>query len=111
MTARCSPPCPARSPCPSPSRFRRRAITRPGTDFFQTAVCTSLPCHSTSRGRPTFTDTTELTLFPSRRNSVAHLGCHAGGNVRLKLLISASGAENGFFLQTFGEAGKPPPLP
>jgi hypothetical protein len=37
-------------------------MTRPSTGFFQIAVNTVLPCHSTSRGRPTFTEMTELTV-------------------------------------------------
>src|SRR6266446_4937225 len=55
-TARCSPPCPARSPWPSPSRFNRPTRQRPGTGSFQIPVCTVRPFHSMSRGSPTFTD-------------------------------------------------------
>src|SRR6478672_4535425 len=55
-TARCSPPCPARSPWPSPSRFSRPTRQRLGRGSFQIPVCTVRPFHSMSRGSPTFTD-------------------------------------------------------
>lgn len=54
--ARCSPPCPARSPWASPSIFSLRTIRRPGTEDFQIAVRTVLAFHARSRGRPTFTE-------------------------------------------------------
>src|ERR1700755_1875294 len=57
MTARCSPPCPARSPWPSPSMLSLRTITGPSTGVLQIPVCTVLPFHATSFGRPTLTDT------------------------------------------------------
>src|SRR4051812_5293124 len=57
MTARCSPPWPCRSACRSPSRFSRRTTTLPATGLFHIAVRTIRPCHSTSRGSPTLTDT------------------------------------------------------
>src|SRR5215469_9178676 len=57
MTARCSPPCPARAPWPSPSIFSRRTIASPDTGRFHMPVCTVLPCQDTSFGRPTFTET------------------------------------------------------
>src|SRR4029078_8844357 len=69
------PPCPARSPCPSPSMLIRRTIRGPLTGFFQTAVCTVLPCQVTSRGSPTLTESrtpacctevTEAVPVPSR---------------------------------------------
>src|SRR5277367_1175567 len=34
----------------------RRTMREPSTGAFQTAVCTVLPCHATSRGRPTLTE-------------------------------------------------------
>ena len=37
-------------------------ITLPLTGRFQTAVRTTLPCHSTSAGRPTFTEMREFTV-------------------------------------------------
>src|SRR5215469_4388292 len=55
-TARCSPPCPVRSPCPSPSIFSRRTSLGPSTGRFHTAVWTTLPRQATSFGRPTFTE-------------------------------------------------------
>jgi hypothetical protein len=41
---------------PSPSILSRRTIRGPATGFFQTAVCTVLPCQVTSCGIPTLTD-------------------------------------------------------
>src|SRR5690348_1657943 len=55
-TARFSPPCPARSPWPSPSMFSRRTWLGPSTEYFQTPVCTVFPCQVTSFGRPTLTE-------------------------------------------------------
>ena len=69
MIARCSPPWPARSPWPSPSRFSLRAKIRPVTGFFQIPVRTVLPCHATSWGSPTLTETTTPVMEPP----VAHL--------------------------------------
>ena len=38
----------------------------PSTGAFQTAVCTVLPCHVTSRGRPTLTESKRaITSFPN----------------------------------------------
>src|SRR3984885_11071575 len=62
--ARCSPPCPARSPWPSPSRFNRAARQRPLTGHFQIAVCTMRPFHSMLRGSPTFTDSSRAMSPP-----------------------------------------------
>ena len=45
-----------RSACASPSILSLRTIRRPSTGDFQTDVRTVLPCHVTSRGRPTFTE-------------------------------------------------------
>src|SRR5215469_6610635 len=56
MTARCSPPWPARSPWPSPSMLSRRTMRRSVTVDFQTAVWTVAPRQETSRGRPTLTE-------------------------------------------------------
>src|SRR5215475_10656125 len=56
-TARCSPPCPARSPCPSPSMFSRRTMRGPSTARFHTPVCTPRPRQVTSCGSPTLTAT------------------------------------------------------
>src|SRR4051794_25646250 len=67
MTARISPPWPARSPWPSPSMFRRRTMTGPSTGCFHTPVWTVRPRQATSRGRPTFTDTSR----PTDRSSMA----------------------------------------
>src|SRR6266480_381678 len=55
-TARCSPPWPPRSACPSPSTLSRLTRRRPCTGSFQMAVRTILPRHSISRGNPTLTE-------------------------------------------------------
>src|SRR6266566_1856305 len=96
-TARCSPPCPARSPCLSPSRFNRRATTGPPAGRFHTAVRTVRPPQRTSCGRPTFTDS----KLPARRSAVTKssftrgqaqamwsaAGRHLGGLSALSLLL------------------------
>src|ERR1700674_2363989 len=64
MTARCSPPCPARSPWPSPSRLSLSTMTGPSTGSFQMPVCMILLCHCTSLGIPTFTETSLATVSP-----------------------------------------------
>src|SRR5208283_5799373 len=64
MTARCSPPWPARSPWPSPSMLRRRTMTGPSTGSFQTPVYTVFPCHCTFLGMPTLTETSLPTGSP-----------------------------------------------
>src|ERR1700722_2011625 len=93
MIARCSPPWPRRSPWPSPSRLSRRAKIRPGTGAFQTAVRTVLPCHATSLGSPTLTETTmaimksPVTHDPGDRGSSTALGNearHAGVDHRVE---------------------------
>src|SRR6266568_2484092 len=71
-TARCSPPCPARSPCPSPSIFSRPTSRGPSTGRFHTAVCTVWPCHATSCGMPTFTDS----KLPTRRSVIISCAPH-----------------------------------
>jgi PiT family inorganic phosphate transporter len=59
-------PWPAKSPCPSPSMLSRRTRRGPSTAAFQTAVRTVLPCHATSRGRPTLTESKRaITFCPS----------------------------------------------
>ena len=55
-TARCSPPWPARSPCPSPSTFSLRTRRGPATGSLNTPVNTVRPCQGTSFGMPTLTD-------------------------------------------------------
>ena len=43
----------------------RRTMRGPSTGAFQMAVCTVLPCHVTSRGRPTLTESKRaITSFP-----------------------------------------------
>src|ERR1051325_9742709 len=71
--ARCSPPCPARSPWPSPCRFNRAARQRPCTEFFQIAVCTMRPFHSMSRGSPTFTDNSRVISLPNLGGTVPNI--------------------------------------
>jgi len=71
-------PWPWRSAWPSPSRFSRRAKTRPETGRFQIAVRTTLPCHAISRGRPTLTDKS-FGIGSSNESSFNLLiGCHQG---------------------------------
>src|SRR6476646_2433732 len=65
-TARCSPPCPARSPWPSPSRFNRPTRQRRDTGSFQIPVCTVRPFHAMSRGSPTFTDNSRAMSLSGR---------------------------------------------
>ena len=97
MIARCSPPWPRRSPWPSPSRFSLRAKIRPVTGFFQIPVRTVLPCHATSRGSPTLTETTTPIMEPPEAhlvsstgsgNKARHTGLHHGvePDVRLDAL-------------------------
>src|SRR5260221_4904204 len=52
-TARCPPPSPPRSACPSPDNASRLTRRRPSTTAFQRAVRTILPGLSISRGNPT----------------------------------------------------------
>src|SRR4029453_3235839 len=66
-TARCSPPCPPRSPCPSPSRLSRRAMTGPPTGAFHTAVYTDRPRQRTSFGMPALTDLSVPTTASASR--------------------------------------------
>src|SRR3954447_21300232 len=56
-TARFSPPCPPRSPWPSPSTLQARTIRGPSTGCFQAPVCTTRHRHSTSLGKPAFSET------------------------------------------------------
>ena len=49
-------PCPARSPCPSPSTLSFRTRRGPSTGSLNTPVNTVLPCHGTSLGIPTLTE-------------------------------------------------------
>src|SRR5262249_6486967 len=49
----------------------RRTIRRPSTGAFQTAVWTVFPCHSMSRGRPTFTESNRAIVFVSSCNRTA----------------------------------------
>src|SRR5436190_16391795 len=65
-TARCSPPCPPRSACPSPSTLSRLTRRRPCTGSFQMAVRTILPRHSMSRGKPTLTESSRGIETPLR---------------------------------------------
>src|SRR3954466_3874287 len=67
-TARCSPPCPAVSPCPSPSRLSLRTRRGPVTGSLKTPVKTVRPCHGTSLGIPTLTDSSVSTQRVSREH-------------------------------------------
>src|SRR5215469_13205982 len=77
-TARCSPPCPARSPCLSPSMLSRRTSRGPSTGRFHTAVCTVWPCQATSCGKPTLTDSS----LPTGRSVITSCAPHRRGLVR-----------------------------
>src|SRR6516162_5873529 len=44
--------------------FNLPTLRRPRTASFQTAVCTRLPFHSMSRGRPTFTESSCAISIP-----------------------------------------------
>ena len=57
--------------------LRRRTIAGPCTGYFQTPVCTVLPCQDTSFGMPTFT---EAAGSGDRRHCAGPVAAHAGRN-------------------------------
>jgi hypothetical protein len=63
---------PGQVPCPSPSMFSRRTSRAPATGFFHTPVCTVRPCHGTSCGSPTFTDSRRPDGRPSATTCPPH---------------------------------------
>src|SRR3954454_19973285 len=74
-TAWSGPPWTVRSAWSSPSRLTPRTGTRPATGAFQIAVRTVCPPTSTSRGRPTLTDSTvPVPMGPPYWGAAAALG-------------------------------------
>jgi len=62
------------------SMFSRRTIRGPSAGRFHTAVCTVRPCHETSCGRPTFTDS----KLPARESMISY--CEAS-QARASVLV------------------------
>jgi hypothetical protein len=73
-------------PWPSPSTLSRRAILGPATGYFQMPARTVRPCHGTSRGMPTFTDSSDGMTNPLE---------HPGSQLLASALAEAGGQQAG----------------